>query len=615
MVGGVQPFEHQIQCLNPLVLAGGNEQLRFTLNGKPKSVDIRIGALSKKLVSSLPDHVIDLIEIAALVYAVDSSVSRGGLVDQQMGAQWHRRFNIEMAVRCPELWSRADVKRDLEETLMFLSDDRFRFTFIKNDAAPNSSKWFNFGEDNVWQADSIVMFSGGLDSFAGVLEEIIERRNRVALVSHNSSTKIEKVQKNLQREIGKKLGRKMFKHIPIKIQLAGGTLKEGTHRTRSFLFAVLGTAIAFAFGKKRVRFYENGVVSLNLSPVANAVGTRATRTTHPQTLRRFSNLFSKIFDEPYRIVNPFFWRTKKEIVETISKLEFADTIALTRSCADVHNSTIQHPHCGRCSQCIDRRFAMLAAELEQHDPAEAYKVDLMAGKRKHAIDREVALSYVRCAIDYEGLGFTRLEQSHPEISRAVAHLEETEETSLKRLAEMLRRHGEGVASVMQTTLNSRPIEEFEPDTLPRIFGDFKRQLLDKSVIRSTLVTPTEVEPNIVELRFSANGKKLVMNGVIDVTAKATRGLLFALAQQHLRGAGGGLEFEDYPMISAAKLATTLGLADESNVRRCISRSRGTLQRMFESADYGADNVAAIIENLPWSGYRLRPEWVKVIIED
>lgn len=55
------------------------------LDGVNKSAELRIGELSKMLVARLPNHVIDLIEIAALVYAIDSSVSRGGLSDHRIG--------------------------------------------------------------------------------------------------------------------------------------------------------------------------------------------------------------------------------------------------------------------------------------------------------------------------------------------------------------------------------------------------------------------------------------------------------------------------------------------------------------------------------------------------
>lgn len=406
---------------------------------------------------------------------------------------------------------------------------------------------------------------------------------------------------------------KTFKHIPVKIQLAAGTQKEGTHRTRSFLFAVLGIANAYAFGLKKVHFYENGVVSLNLSPVANAVGTRATRTTHPQTLTRFSNLFSRILEGSYKIENPYFWRTKKDAVATISKLGFTDSIARTRSCADVHNSTIQHPHCGRCSQCIDRRFAMFAAGLERYDPAEAYKVDLMDGLRENAVDREIALSYVRSAVAYKNLNFTRLEQNHPEISRAVAHLGDPEETSLKRLTALLRRHGAGVAGVLQKTLESRPIDEFGAQTLPRMFGEIKSECSVENPENVAKTTVVEAKPKIFEMNFEPDGKKLVINGVIGVTALATRELLFALAENHLRGAGQGLDFEDYPMLTAYELADVLGLADDGNVRRRISRSRGLLRQSFDSAGYSDEDADALIETLPRFGYRLAPERGKVFI--
>jgi hypothetical protein len=84
-------------------------------------------------------------------------------------------------------------------------------------------------------------------------------------------------------------------------------------------------------------------------------------------------------------------------METISRLGGADLIGISASCADTHNRTTQHPHCGRCSQCVDRRFAALASGLDLKDPAEAYALDLMEGVRTDARDREIALSYVRNA--------------------------------------------------------------------------------------------------------------------------------------------------------------------------------------------------------------------------
>ena len=116
--------EHHVKCLEPLQSSSGNEQLRFEIEGQRKSIDLKIGSLSQSLVANLPDAVLDLIEIAAFVYAIDASISRGGPADQNMGAKWHRRFLVELPVRDPKRWCQPDLKRDLEETLMFLSGDR-----------------------------------------------------------------------------------------------------------------------------------------------------------------------------------------------------------------------------------------------------------------------------------------------------------------------------------------------------------------------------------------------------------------------------------------------------------------------------------------------------------
>ena len=144
-------------------------------------------------------------------------------------------------------------------------------------------------------------------------------------------------------------------------------------------------------------------------------------------------MFGQIFEAPIRIDNPFFWRTKTDVVTTIARLGMADQIAHTRSCADVHNQTKQFAHCGRCSQCIDRRFAVLAAKLEQYDPEEAYRVDLIAGRRSSVRDKEIALSYVRMALGFEVMTPVELERRFSEIVNAVDHLGEPPVKNTKML--------------------------------------------------------------------------------------------------------------------------------------------------------------------------------------
>lgn len=607
----MSPSEHIVTCFAPGADRDDDEKLRFEIDGKVRGLSLRIGQLSRRLVTALPDIAIDLIELAALVYAIDSSVSRGGLVDRQMGAKWHRRFRVEVPVRKLAEWSDPVLKQELEETLMFVSGDRFEFTFVQmNTQRSGSTGYFNFGEESSWSPDSVLMFSGGLDSYAGALEEIIDRKHKVALISHFSATKIAAIQRALQKHMADKLEPNMLRHIPMRVQLLGGTNAEGTHRARSFLFAALGMATSVAFGKDRVSFYENDVVSLNLPPVGNVLGTRATRTTHQQTLQRFQKLFSRIFSLSLRVDNPFFWRTKTDVVQTIARLGMADQIAFTRSCADVHNQTKQHPHCGRCSQCIDRRFAILAAGLETYDPGEAYRVALMTGSRTRVQDKEAALSYVRCGFGYEMMTEADLVTHYPSILNAVDCLGEPPDTALQRLVGLLQRHGRSVATVMRKKLAARQPHQFPTDSLPNLNGEVQRaQVLPVS----QLVSPNSGEEETKTLHnlvFDRKRKLVMINQIITVKGAAFR-MLDGLLDEYLQAAGQGLDPLDYPTIDARKLSARLGLLDDVTLRQSVSRSRRLLARKFTSAGFEARDGEALIENIPSSGYRLCPDQVEV----
>lgn len=610
MGGGAIPFEHLVRCLPSLTKSGGDAQLCLEINGKPVGVKVCISHLNAQLVAELPDRTLDLLEIAAVVYGADAGVSRGGTADQHMGARWNRHFEVEMPVRDHDFWNCTEVVSALEEMLMFLSGDRFVFRFTaKQGEEAERSLFFNFDEGSAWQATRVLMFSGGLDSFAGALEEIAEHNQRIALVSHFSASKIAPVQRNLHKTLTAKFGENSCRHIPVQVQMVGKGLKEGTHRARSFLFAALGAVTAKAYGLNRVSFYENGVVSLNLPPVGNVLGTRATRTTHPQTLSRFSDFLSLVFARETRIDNPFFWRTKKEVVETVARLGMPDQIAHTRSCADVYNQTKQHIHCGRCSQCIDRRFAVLAAGLERFDPEEAYRVSLMEDARNDVRDREIALSYLRSARAYEHITAPELERALPAVISAVGYLAQPTETALDMIVRLLKRHGTGVSEVMRATLKARGAENFADSSLPRLYGEAQRSEFLPNV---EPVTGADPEPSgSVVLEVNARQRRVVIDDRVEIKRNATADLLIVLADKWLEGAGQGKTPLDYPFASAASLSKSLRLSGEEVLRRRVNRARQLLRQKMASTGREPEEADAIIENQPWHGYRLYPDRITV----
>lgn len=603
--------EYLVRCLPALGTSGGDQELRLEINGTPVGVKLRIERLTENIVAGLPDRAFDLLEVAALVYGVDAAVRRGGSADQQMGNKWHRSFIVEMPVRDSAFWAQDEVSRSLEEMLFFLSGDRIKFQFLaKDEPEVERSRFFKFDRDSAWQATRVLMFSGGLDSLSGALEEIVDHGQHVALVSHFSASKIAPVQRDLQRSLRDKFGQEVCRHVPVQVQMTKRGLKEGTHRARSFLFATLGAITAQAFRLNRVSFHENGVVSLNLPPVGNVLGTRATRTTHPQTLTRFTELMSKVFDTGMRIDNPFFWRTKQDVVEGVARLGMASKIADTRSCADVHNQTKQYPHCGRCSQCIDRRFAVLAAGLQGVDPEEAYRVPLMEGARDGVIDREIALSYVRNAIAYENMRPEDLEQIFPAVLDAVDHLDQPASTALEMVAKLLKRHGSGVAGVIRQTVGQQGSENFPDGSLPHLFGDAQRSFALPAV---KLAAPASTPPENRNLVLEVDEKRrsVVIAGLVTMNESATADLLIALAQDWLVSAGVGLTPLDFPFVQATALADRLSVASEEVVRRRVNRARRDLGARFEAAGLDRDTGEALIENQPWHGYRLKPDWVTV----
>ena len=88
--------------------------------------------------------------------------------------------------------------RSAVETLRFLSDDSYEFTF-QQAKAPVQPRELYFPEliDAFQENDEVAVFSGGVDSFAGAVNDIVALGKSVTLVGHYSSTKVRNVQEAL----------------------------------------------------------------------------------------------------------------------------------------------------------------------------------------------------------------------------------------------------------------------------------------------------------------------------------------------------------------------------------------------------------------------------------
>ena len=216
------------------------------------------------------------------------------------------------------------------------------------------------------------------------------------MVTHKPTHKLNRRHRKLLEFLTSAAAHKPL-HIPVVINKDKSLGREYTQRSRSFLYAALGATVAQIFNLRRIRFYENGVISFNLPISAQVVGARATRTTHPQVINGFASIFSTLSGKPFTVENPFLWKTKTEVISDIVKAGCADIIKFATSCTHTWEMTKLRTHCGTCSQCIDRRFAVLAAEAQQHDPEEAYGVDLLVGERDEGEPKAMMAAYVETA--------------------------------------------------------------------------------------------------------------------------------------------------------------------------------------------------------------------------
>jgi len=406
--------------------ARGKDTVPLSLWGKDSNITLKVGDISQKMVANIAPALIDLLEIAAYVYCADQATTRGGGSSREYGAKWRRQFQFHVPVREPDVWTSKPVRTALCDTLGFLSDDEYEFTFKKLANPPPVAQYLDFGNGGAtgFQAEEVVLFSGGLDSLGGAIHGAIADKRSVALVSHRSSPKIDNRQRALLEDLKKHNPSTQPFHVPVWIHKQKALGREYTQRTRSFLYASLGAVVARIFGLWRIRFYENGVVSINLPISPQVVGGRATRTTHPQVLNGFSEIFSAVLQQRFEVENPFRWMTKAEIVKSIRDHGCGELIKHTVSCTHVWEMTNLKTHCGTCSQCIDRRFGTLAAGCtDSEDPQEMYDVDLLRGERPPGDSRTMLESYVGMAKRVRGMSDTAFFTEFGEVHRVTRHIQ------------------------------------------------------------------------------------------------------------------------------------------------------------------------------------------------
>jgi hypothetical protein len=467
-------------------VAKGRHRVELNAIGSDANVYIRFENLTKVFCHDLSPRLLDFLEIASYVFSADCATPRGKKwTDDQSTEPWSRNFAFVIPVREPAFWGTEKIQNLLEEVLGFLSNDKYSFTFVPLEhdrAAP--PPYFEFDDLNEWpfhRPERVIMFSGGLDSLAGAVEAAASG-DRVVLASHRPVTTLDSRQKRLFAELQRQFPNQLA-HIPVWINKAERLGREPTQRTRSFLYSALGTLVAQSAQAGGVRFYENGVVSLNLPLAEEALRARASRTTHPVTLHLLSSLSAAVTERNLVVDNPYLFSTKTEVVESLATHHAAHLIALTCSCSHSMFQSKNQRHCGRCSQCTDRRFATTAAGLLAYDSEKDYVSDVFIGPRKSPVERAIATDYTRHGIELHLRSESELAAIfNAELSRAVRYDAKRSEAAQKIMA-MHKRHGDIVVRVLEQRVRENAAKLIrgqldDTSLLALTIGKYRRQQCD-----------------------------------------------------------------------------------------------------------------------------------------
>ena len=277
----------------------------------------------KLLPNFINSKAIDLLMLSLAVYGADRMIMR-----KNAGDGWRRNIHIHLPVL--NLQTMNDKKRQIKSILDFLSGDEWTLSFRSRELTEEEKKHIEIvekGKQLRINVKRICMFSGGLDSFIGAINSLVEDSQEIIFVSHYGGGKgVREYQQLLQAEL-----------------------------ERKFCFE----------GEIELIVPENGYISLNIPLTFSRLGSSSTRTTHPYYMTMLQKLLNDL-GLSIKIINPYQFKTKGDMVIECRNQEFLQgNISNTMSCSHPDLGRMRGEsdtkHCGTCLPCVIRRAALLKA--------------------------------------------------------------------------------------------------------------------------------------------------------------------------------------------------------------------------------------------------------------
>jgi 7-cyano-7-deazaguanine synthase in queuosine biosynthesis len=381
-----------------------------------QAVKVDADGFFKRLLNLPPPRCIDLLQIAAASYAIDRITKRSFVGANELG---YRRFLLVVEVRDYEFWRQAGVGDAVSEILRFLTTDDWQFKFVaRREASASDGHQHVLDLTKDFRPKFGALYSGGLDSAAGMANRFLDGANDFVLVTVGHQSSLHKQVTRQLNELSTILKSQTgiepnFRHSTLNIALNGGKAKrlrmqEKSQRSRAFLFCAAAAIAAKAYKLESMEVFENGVGAINLPLMSGMLGTcLSTRGAHPTFMRLMSDFCTQVTGQRILFNLPFLSATKADMLQRFRGNDQLITWAQsTRSCVHSAIRVTGNPQCGVCPACIERRQAFLSADLPED--IESYLADIFENEPRDSDEADYFRALRRNAKEWiEGVPRTR----------------------------------------------------------------------------------------------------------------------------------------------------------------------------------------------------------------
>lgn len=309
--------------------------------------------------STMSPLLADLIDIGTAVHVAD----RASTVKRQEQVQ---RIHIDLPLRCPEHFTRADVYATLLDALHYFSGDDWSFDFLQRKKSGRRAELqMTMGE--AVHSVEVSLWSGGLDSLAGLYNRLIaDSHTEHTIFGAGANHNIQKVQRDVATVMQKDFPRRIkLEQVPFQFVRAKRLNLNKAPRLRGFIFLLFGAVCACLEGQDTLFIYENGVGAINLPYRKSAISFDHSRAVHPISLCYMADLLTAVLGAPFRFNNPFLFWTKAQMCEALGRDNKINLINMTITCdRRLRGEIVQ---CGKCSSCLLRRQALAVLGIKEQD--------------------------------------------------------------------------------------------------------------------------------------------------------------------------------------------------------------------------------------------------------